>query len=740
MKQKPLEISTIALPQEAETEPSTETTVDTKSDDGAFGVLDATSQSLQAPTHQQEEEKTSNLQTVEDADVSAEDSFIDGNDNASQFFGATASNIQKHDESTGAKEMNGDLVDDERREVSKTDDAFLDDTGKLGALDKVEKDKNTNENIDVNDNESSDLDTSPLDSQEPTAVPVGEEETDFGEFDAALSTSVESIYGNDDNDDDDDDFGGLDAAPSDSQEPKVEPEGGDTDFGAFDAAPSPSIEEDKKIDDANNDDDFGDFDAGPLDSQEPIASPVGEEETDFGEFDAALSTSVESIYGNDDNDHDDDFGGFDAAPSDSQEPKVEPEGGNTDFGAFDAAPSPSIEEDKKIDDANNDDDFGDFDSGPAQPQTAVRAEDDFGDVDIPPLAAEAPTNNESNEEDDDFGDFGDFDTAPAPESSVNAQTDNTDNDDFGDFDAAPSIHEPSSDNKIETQNSEDDDDFGDFGDFDEAPSVPEPQKDNDDDDDFGDFDDAAATPQQQAQDDGAFGQFDKAATEELDDFGRFEEGPSTSITPLAPVCEIGDTTRNFFVKMQVKYSFPEAEVVDEESVIKETSLEEIITSSSTTTSVSKEVNEYELLNKVLKEIQKREGSSNLIIEGDGRGPSNAFVYPVGGLRAPDREYKIERDRRSSIMSTAKVPDVLPIQLPTGKENPLDAASPVTSRGKLSRTSATDVPSLPSLGIERTSSSTGTGTSSDSDGKVEKLLSKIPDLSFMLQSTLVLPKK
>jgi hypothetical protein len=137
--------------------------------------------------------------------------------------------------------------------------------------------------------------------------------------------------------------------------------------------------------------------------------------------------------------------------------------------------------------------------------------------------------------------------------------------------------------------------------------------------------------------------------------------------PLAPVCEIGGTTRIFFIKMQLKYYFPEAEAVDEETVIKETSLEEIIASSSTTASVSKDTDEYELLNKVLEGIQKRDECSNLIIEGDGRGPSNTFVYPVGGLRAPDKEYKIERERRSSIISPGKVPDILPIQLPMGKK-------------------------------------------------------------------------
>jgi hypothetical protein len=187
----------------------------------------------------------------------------------------------------------------------------------------------------------------------------------------------------------------------------------------------------------------------------------------------------------------------------------------------------------------------------------------------------------------------------------------------------------------------------------------------------------------------------------------------------------------------LKYSFPEAELVDQEIVGEETLVEGIITYSSIAGSESNDVTGYELLKKVLKTIPKnQERGTKLIIEGDGRGPSNAFVYPVGGLRPPGKEFAIERERRASI----KVPDVLPIQLPTGQEMPLDAASPVTSRGKLSQQrSSIDVPSLPILGTASMSDAVP-GTSKRSDGKVEKLLSKIPNLNFMLQSTLVLPKK
>ena len=75
--------------------------------------------------------------------------------------------------------------------------------------------------------------------------------------------------------------------------------------------------------------------------------------------------------------------------------------------------------------------------------------------------------------------------------------------------------------------------------------------------------------------------------------------------------------------------------------------------------------------------------SNLIIEDDGRGPFQRFVYPVGGLSMMSSESEgqpSEKSMRRASNLQANIPDVLPIQLPTGKEMPLEASSPKPARG------------------------------------------------------------
>jgi hypothetical protein len=124
-----------------------------------------------------------------------------------------------------------------------------------------------------------------------------------------------------------------------------------------------------------------------------------------------------------------------------------------------------------------------------------------------------------------------------------------------------------------------------------------------------------------------------------------------------------------------------------------------------------------------------------IIDGDGWSPLQPFCHPIGGCHAPDkRESEIERVWRSSITS-AKVPDVLPIQHPTGTEDTnLDTASPVAGSRGTFQPSSLDATSMPKLGH------TSESASSTSGDKVTSLLLRISNLSLMLQSTLVLPKK
>lgn len=130
--------------------------------------------------------------------------------------------------------------------------------------------------------------------------------------------------------------------------------------------------------------------------------------------------------------------------------------------------------------------------------------------------------------------------------------------------------------------------------------------------------------------------------------------------------------------------------------------------------------------------------SKRIIENDGRGPFAHFAFPVGGLPSADEEMERHiRARRVSVLTT-RIPDVLPIQLPTGDEVPLDVASPKSKRK--------DGPIEPSLNglselqIPNLSEIKAKNSGSTQSPAVKELLSKIPDLSFMLESKLVLPKK
>jgi len=135
-------------------------------------------------------------------------------------------------------------------------------------------------------------------------------------------------------------------------------------------------------------------------------------------------------------------------------------------------------------------------------------------------------------------------------------------------------------------------------------------------------------------------------------------------------------------------------------------------------------------------MKSQSENSNLIINDDGRGPFCCFKYPLTGLRAPHTAFENERQRRKSSIR-ARVPDVLPIQLPTGNEMSLEIASPVTGCLKnISTSTSVEITQLPGLGA-----SEDTDRSSDKKlfENVQKLKSKIPDLSFMLESKLNLPK-
>ena len=145
----------------------------------------------------------------------------------------------------------------------------------------------------------------------------------------------------------------------------------------------------------------------------------------------------------------------------------------------------------------------------------------------------------------------------------------------------------------------------------------------------------------------------------------------------------------------------------------------------------------------LKDCQNhKESYSKVIISQDGRGPYSHFIYPIGGPVAPIDKIGTDRVNKRGSVVPSYVPEVLPIQLPTGNEGAVDVAlstpeRPKVNAGKLSSVTGTGE-NNGSRGIApaKTSSSTEQGPSE----AAKELLRKIPDLSFMLSTTLSLPKK
>ena len=137
----------------------------------------------------------------------------------------------------------------------------------------------------------------------------------------------------------------------------------------------------------------------------------------------------------------------------------------------------------------------------------------------------------------------------------------------------------------------------------------------------------------------------------------------------------------------------------------------------------------------------REENSTLIINDDGRGPFHCFKYPLAGLHAPHTDFDNKRQRRKSSMR-ARVPDVLPIQLPTGKEMPLETSSPVTGRRRkinISTPVSVESTPFPDLSVSNEIDDEISSVENKSFEIVQRLKSKIPDLSFMNRSELKFPK-
>eukprot|EP00529_Nitzschia_sp_RCC80_P005511 CAMPEP_0113522406 /NCGR_PEP_ID=MMETSP0014_2-20120614/45172_1 /TAXON_ID=2857 /ORGANISM="Nitzschia sp." /LENGTH=1004 /DNA_ID=CAMNT_0000420461 /DNA_START=38 /DNA_END=3052 /DNA_ORIENTATION=- /assembly_acc=CAM_ASM_000159 len=484
------------------------------------------------------------------------------------------------------------------------------------------------------------------------------------------------------------------------------------------STPAETIPLDQHTDRSEDDDEFGDFGQGEF----PIEDAPQSNENDtttavegdgFGTIDAAEKASEEEV---------DDFGSFeepqppaaekvaeeetdDFGSSEDPQPSAAETVGEEvdDFGTFWTAQSPTVggtEEPVAKDEAN---DFGNFEA--AQPQAVEEDADNFGNFE----AAQPSAANAAEEEVDDFGDFA------AAEQLESVPIDTT----------GPS--------KETTQNAVDDDDWGDFGAADQSPSIPEDAqppaiKESNlaaDDDDFGDFDSA---------------DFSKASNIDNEKFGDFNDLPAESsddIVNIPPIGDIGDNARDFFTKMKMKYSSPDDFIdhdgKDDMSLITNTTVESLISSLQAAPG-QKDSAEKVQLHSASPDRAADQGKPRLIIEGDGSGPYGIFMFPLGGLHSPEKKVQAERGRRASSLRLERVPDILPIQLPIGKDMPLNASSPVSSKKK----SASRL-GRGSLGANMILPNLGTDMLPSAGDDVEQLKASIPDLSFMLQSTLVLPE-
>ena len=526
------------------------------------------------------------------------------------------------------------------------------------------------------------------------AVPDHHQQTNGSELTAEgngkTSTPTETIPINQHNDrsDDDNEFGDFGQGESPIEDtPQSNPNETTTVdcdyFGTIDAAEKAADEEG---------DDFGRFEDPQPSEAEKVAEAVRTESEadDFGSFEDPQSSAAENPQ-----EEFDDFGTFETSQPGGKEERAAEEEGD-DFGTFEAAQPPAVEEEA--------DDFGTFEA--AKPPAVEEEADDFGTFE----AAKPSTANSTEDEADGFGDFA---AAEQPESVPN--------------------NSAGSSNKT-TQNVIDDDDWGDFGTADQSDSAQMDSMPSEtiesnvaaDDDDFGDFDSA---------------DFSKTSNNpEIEKFGDFKDLPAESsdtIVDIPPIGDIGDKARDFFLKMKLKYSSQEDSIdpdgKDHMSIITNTTVESLISSLQSAPSQKDSTERIELRSASPVKAADQ-GKPRLIIEGDGSGPYGIFMFPLCGFDSPEKKMEAERGRRASSLRLERVPDILPIQLPIGKDMPLNASSPVSrkkkSASKVGRGSLVSDMTLPDLETEKLPSA---------GDDIEQLKSSIPDLSFMLQSTLMLPE-
>ncbi|KAL3942898.1 MAG: hypothetical protein SGBAC_002970, partial [Bacillariaceae sp.] len=423
-------------------------------------------------------------------------------------------------------------------------------------------------------------------------------------------------------------------------------------------------------------DDFGSFE-----STAPVTEPAASEEMDgFGGFEST-NPATETATDQDA----DDFGTLESTgPATEPAASEEMDG----FGSFEST-TPTIETA-----AHQDvDDFGTFEStGPGAEEAIGQEEDDFGNFDSAPAASTLPPkttdshdemNGGSDSADDEFGDFGDFDEAPPAPSKSHPET-------------------PDGSEGMNGGTSSTDDEFGDFGDFDEAPSQPSQSQ-------------AVLSAESSGVNNDA------------------QPAPATS-SMLTKVFDM-DRVRPIFTSLQSKYPFEQISADGGDSSLFGTNSLESYLKSAQARMNGKENDSAKLsLSKDFFGDVIEESPSKIVIENDGRGPYYSFMAPVGGILQYSKNIDvILRDKKAAPIVSKSEPTRAPSTSARSKSAPQASNSKAAAivDGTQSETpaarTATRVAIPPKEDVSKPKSA-------------GDLASRIPDLSFMMQSKLTLPKQ
>jgi hypothetical protein len=117
-----------------------------------------------------------------------------------------------------------------------------------------------------------------------------------------------------------------------------------------------------------------------------------------------------------------------------------------------------------------------------------------------------------------------------------------------------------------------------------------------------------------------------------------------------------------------------------------------------------------------------------IINNDGRGPFAQFSFPVGGL---PKSLDIDRNCIQTLLVHQAIVPTMPLTYPGGK--PLTVPSPKSNSGSGKPSPRSQVPQFQVL------EGGSTLLNVAPTPMAQKVLDKITDLGFMLQSNLILPK-